>query len=126
MRWFKYKLYWKNGSGFAPKRDISQDWLNCGMAQKDGVFLGSTTKDTLAESFIADRVSTDPIKDYQITEISEADALQFCKDAGFHEPAVVGTSIIDTDPPYLETRGKKYVQGLEAVVLTVQPEKVKI
>ena len=125
MKWFTYKLYRKNGSGYSPKRDVSQDWLNCGFAANGDLFLGSTTKDRLEESFVPDDVSKDPLRDYEIRELTEEEALQFCRDAGFLEPKVSGTAIVDGDPPYVETRGKKYVQSLEAVVLAVQPEKVK-
>lgn len=121
MIYFTYKLQWKDGSGYQPKTDVSQTWLDIGHAQQeDGTMVGYSEK-PIKEAF-----TEQDIKDFSITEISSDEAIQQFKNHGANEPVIDKTGkCIDTSPPYIENRGVKYVESLEASAMKTDPSIVK-
>ena len=94
MYYFTYKLKPESDGGYQPKRNSGQTWLDIGYAPlPDGTYLGYSTK-PIASSFVADQVSSDPITDYAITEITQAQAISRCTAAGYKNAQADGSGKI--------------------------------
>lgn len=95
-----------NGSGYVPSNILP---ASLGLAPQGDTLIGYS-KSSVNEVF-------DPktVLYHEITELTEQEFKDRLKSCGVNDPVVTDDgTVIDNDPPYLETRGKKYIDSMIA------------